>query len=70
MQELNNGWISIEDKLPSKDGNYLCSLKAYNDSTKNTVDIVKFANGRFTGVNIFFDVTHWQNLPEPPKEIK
>lgn len=58
-------WISIEDKLPEKgervlitNGAFVCeSFLANND---------KWQRG---GTDLFFmQPTHWQSMPEPPKE--
>lgn len=62
-------WISVKDRLPEKIGYYLCYLD--ND----TIKVCKFTCGirndslywRWDNQN-WTAVTHWMQLPEPPKE--
>lgn len=61
---LNNGWISVDDDLPkieSKD-DYL----VYSTLTKvyEKVDAKKLR----IMINNSAKITHWQPLPQPPKE--
>ena len=64
-------WISVEDRLPEKNGVDL----AYYDRT--CVSSVYYEKGRaqsewtddYEGY-CDFDVTHWMPLPEPPKEVQ
>lgn len=61
--EPNNGWISIDDGLPDDDkNNYL----VYSIHTKvyEKVDIEKLK----MMIDNSAKITHWQYLPEPPKE--
>ena len=55
-------WISVKDRLPGKDGMYLC-LTMF----KNTFNYqITLWGGKhwFWG----YDVCYWMPLPEPPKE--
>jgi len=65
------GWISVKDRLPEKEGQYLCWFG------KNTVckgaAIATYleewkAFGSFESLKTYPNVTHWMPLPEPPEE--
>ena len=64
------GWISVKDRLPEKNGRYLCRYeqKVYGEVCRCTdfgiydSDIGE-SGGWFVG-----KVTHWMPLPEKPKE--
>jgi len=57
-------WISVDERLPSKSGKYICC------TTKGTILIERFYQlddgGWFSNHN-FCTVTHWMPLPEAPK---
>ncbi|WP_143813538.1 DUF551 domain-containing protein, partial [Mannheimia haemolytica] len=61
-----NGWISVKDKLPEIHEEVLV--------TNNFIMIAKFngeswiTSGGILGIQPVYDVTHWQPLPEPPRE--
>lgn len=57
-----SNWIKCSDRLPDSDGTYLCWDGKY-------VDIYQLIFGNWTA-NHFgsLRITHWQALPEPPKE--
>jgi hypothetical protein len=60
-----NDWISVEEKLPEKDKRVLW----YNPTLYSPIVVDSIApdwNGRLEN-NTY---THWQELPEPPKEDK
>lgn len=67
----NNGWISIKDRLPNKDGKYLVHYQ-----TQVLCDggyLPKFDVVNYSSCIRHFDfyhnhITHWQELPESPKE--
>lgn len=58
-------WISVTERLPDKDGIYLCC------SDDKQIDVLRFVNGEFEiniGDYIFgFNVSHWMPLPKLPK---
>lgn len=56
-----NGWISVNDLLPEKYGEYLCSTKARPYGW-----VVVYAPVGWI-CSDDYPVTHWQYLPEPPK---
>ncbi len=63
-------WISIEDKMPDYDGDYLCSIKN-PQPCGNIWKYCKVVNCSMNKWIIEDDgetVTHWMPLPELPKE--
>lgn len=78
------GWISVQDRLPEKDGEYLVFIRSpYAGYSK----IAGFSTDK-TATHTFLDagygwsnydsdygyyeckdVTHWMPLPEPPEEV-
>lgn len=57
-------WISVKDRLPEKDGKYLCVWQG------RSINTGMFTNGHFRLYGEVKDklVSHWMSLPEPPKE--
>ena len=67
-----SAWISVEDKLPEIDSQYLVSYKPPFATGQQTI-IAFFNNGVFRlgnscGGNISHAVTHWQPLLDPPEQ--
>lgn len=58
------GWISVRERLPKIGDNVLVFYRRANEYG---VDIMRFV-GRWVKVDPLIEVTHWQPLPEPPKE--
>lgn len=62
-------WISVKDRLPEIDGDYLCYVK--NDVPYiSNVQVIEYVEGigfSWEGYEPDEDVTHWMPLPEPPK---
>ncbi len=63
-------WISVKDKLPNELSIILVYGKVYDDDFEigwafyNTKD-------QYCGTNYYYkDVTHWMDLPKPPKDQK
>lgn len=80
---MQNEWISIKDRLPRKNGKYLCCDKDKHihilSFAQNlySIDSWDFAKEHRSGFYDYSDeygyyewdgVTHWMPLPEPPKE--
>lgn len=70
-----NKWISVEDRLPEKEGNYIVAEKKGNGETYVTErGLLHWANGPSWCLSWQeqyvheIKVTHWMPLPEPPKE--
>ena len=65
-------WVPVTDRLPEKDGSFICSYKFNSNSEMQFVgDLYYFASYKYphwqhesAGVI----VTHWMPLPKPPKE--
>lgn len=68
-KQSNSRWISVKDRLPENRKDVLCSLK--HSPQQYHIHDGSF-NGRSWrdghGFEFFFRVTHWQPLPEPPKD--
>lgn len=65
-------WISVKDRLPEADGEYLV-LKRHNyrmDDGYMAQEVALFLRTRDPEwvVGNLMEVTHWMPLPEPPKE--
>lgn len=61
-------WVSVKNKIPKRDGDYLVH-GTWDRSGDAVIDVVDFnmLDGYFrTAWN--FNVTHWMNLPQAPKE--
>ena len=54
-----DGWISVEEQLPEKDGRYL----VVEGLDYHWIVINSTMQGKFD-----YNITHWQPLPEPPTE--
>lgn len=65
-------WISVKDRLPEESGDYLALQNSVNQyvlhfssrhQAFNCYDFDEIAKYKIT------DITHWMELPEPPKEF-
>ena len=63
-EQKHGHWICTKDRLPEKDGKYLCVWQG------RSIDTGMFTNGHFRLYGEVKDklVSHWMSLPEPPKE--
>lgn len=71
--QIVSGWVSVKDRLPEENGEYLIS-------TTDGVTSACYERGRHVGDRhlsewtdyyegcINFEPTHWMPLPKPPKE--
>ena len=71
-EEYNNGWIACSERLPEKNGMYICTQNSYDLATNKNIirvstELVEFYNGKWRRAKNLV-VTHWQPLPEPFKE--
>ncbi len=66
--EAKSKWIPVTERLPEKEGRYLCVVRI---GYKSGAVYVKVMNGDRHGFSLEHiyndDVTHWMPLPEPPK---
>ena len=60
---LQNEWISIDDRLPEKDGKYIVHNKSGMVFQAKYYSCPKTWGMRDKGSHI----THWMPMPEPPK---
>ena len=68
LNEKSNGsWIPCSERLPDKDGEYICTQKIYNLSNGKLsgkfVELVEFCNGKWRRAK-HLKVIAWQPLPE------
>lgn len=65
------GWISVKERLPDKNGQYLCWF-GKNMGAKGTAIATYLemwqAFGSLESLEMYPNVTHWMPLTEPPKE--
>lgn len=55
-------WISTKDRLPEKDGRYICFVR-------NEIDVLGFEKDKkYSELLWKCEVSHWMPLPEPPVE--
>lgn len=71
-EEYNGSWIACSDRLPEKNGMYLCTQNSYDLATNKNIirvstELVEFYNGKWRRAKNLV-ITHWQPLPEPYKE--
>lgn len=60
-------WISVDERLPEREGKYLVC------TTNGNIGVGNFIDYYGKGTHLCFDcwaVTHWMPLPEPPKMRK
>jgi hypothetical protein len=64
-QSENNGWISVEERLPQDHLNVI----VHTTDCETTIAWYSLSNECWMqGCNFYeYNVTHWQPLPEPPK---
>ena len=60
-------WISVEDRLPDDTGRYWCYVTEHGELGKSSYQW-NIAYNVYAEMFEEVGVTHWQPLPEPPKE--
>jgi hypothetical protein len=64
-QPINSGWVSVEDRLPENEDYYAVRFEnGVEDEKPFRIRQEKNILGFMTTEK----VTHWQNLPSPPKQ--
>ena len=59
-------WISVKDRLPDHSGYYLVYALGGQDIAEYYKSVKP--SGGFQNHRLTYTITHWQPLPEPPKE--
>ena len=70
---MPNEWISVNDRLPEKDGKYIVARR---EGSRYSISVRKFRKDVpcwYSGYCGHWErrtngITHWMPLPEPPKE--
>jgi hypothetical protein len=70
IAEIENQWVSVEDRLPDTFQKVLALTTDYDLDPSHTLVIFNGIKTGFLGVGgrKDKDVTHWMPLPDPPKE--
>ena len=65
-------WISVKDRLPKEGMEVVIGWFQQTASNKLywTTDVAILTNKVFSGWRVYSEVTHWMELPAPPKEGK
>lgn len=58
-------WISVDERLPEKRGTYLCNYE-FEESGRIVMSCDYLGSERWSFMQS--SITHWMQLPEPPKE--
>ena len=74
--DVPSKWISVEDRLPEKDGSYVTATNATGETKGVMVQNYKTAcvRGKELRRWVWHDrlspwrITHWMPLPQPPRE--
>ena len=64
-------WISVKDRLPEKEGRYLCwfGKNKYLIGAEIETYVRDWEGfGNVESYTVFENITHWMPLPEMPKE--
>lgn len=62
------GWISVEDRLPCNYGEYLCVCNYKKVSYVKILEVFRDSSDDKYYFDLYFQVTHWMPLPNPPKK--
>lgn len=62
-------WISIKDKLPDKDGNYLVIIQRGWGANIEMIYFYKNVPGNENWYGANYPITHWMELPKPPTDV-
>jgi len=62
-------WISVKDRLPETDNEYIVALD-FLEVKSTTMNFMSIPSKWHTmsSIDVSKRVTHWMPLPEPPKE--
>lgn len=59
LEKAKSPWISVEDRLPKEDGNYLALFKR-----NNYMCTLEFKNNYWKVAGYQSDITHWMPIPK------
>ena len=62
----DDGWVSVEDRLPEPDVEVACLIDSEHPVVGRNSS--RFNCITYTGLAISGSVTHWMPLPSPPKQ--
>ena len=70
----SNGWISVKDRLPEKDGHYSYSVDVFvTDGKKTSIGYYSYPNeswfSYYDDVSAYY-ISHWLPIPELPEVNK
>lgn len=64
---IPQGWIPCSERLPARQGYYICACKDGSRVLKTTT--IKWSNGwQLSGTRAYWKVIAWMPLPEPYRE--
>lgn len=63
-QVSSSKWISVKDRLPEEDGDYLIYVTVPFTGSK-FMTVMHYEKDAYS--QIWMDTTHWMPLPQPPK---
>lgn len=67
---LDKAWVSVKDRLPEKEGFYIIYAESADANSPLIKQVWFNSKRRFEIVEIWENaLTHWQPLPNPPKEV-
>lgn len=70
-------WISIKDRVPETDTDVLCVYVYKNKNGLSSIGTGRYvkSNNKWSimympkKISFYIYITHWQPLPEPPKDV-
>lgn len=67
-EEHNNGWISVEERLPEYTGTFICTAKGIEESLELIYS--SWDNSWMDELDTEYEVIAWQPLPAPYKGVE
>lgn len=64
LDQLRNPWISVEERLPDEEGDYLIQVDSFSRATFGFYSV---RNNKFLHLPPNVNVTHWMPIPELKK---
>lgn len=63
---VSSKWVSVDERLPEKPGEYVAMIKGAKNPTCLFFDVDAWIDE----VGEPYTVTHWREMPEPPKGVQ